>query len=122
MVTPDRLVRTFGADPSRACARGLSSTPRAHAPRAMDATMTPSRPEPAEDEPDVPLRERMARLHDDLARHRDLLDVVAPGAPRAHAPVTVSEAIELADAIASAKAKENAVSYTHLTLPTILLV
>ena len=69
--------------------------------------MTPPRPEPAEDEPDVPLRERMARLHDDLARHRDLLDVVAPGAPRAHAPVTVSEAIELADAIASAKAKEN---------------
>ena len=72
----------------------------------MDGQRTPPRDD-AEAEPDVPLRERMERLQDELLDARELLERVAPGAPRVHAPVTVTEAFEMMDAAQAAKAKEN---------------
>ena len=68
---------------------------------------TDSSEDDAEAEPDVPLRERMERLQDELLDARELLERVAPGAPRVHAPVTVTEAFEMMDAAQAAKAKEN---------------
>ena len=72
----------------------------------MDGQRTPPRDD-AEAEPDVPLRERMERLQDELLGARELLERVAPGGPRVHAPVTVTEAFEMMDAAQAAKAKEN---------------
>ena len=60
-----------------------------------------------EDEPDVPLRERMTRLDGELVEAREVLERVAPGEPRVQAPATVAEAFALADAAQAAKAKEN---------------
>ena len=112
------------ASPSRAARIGseaawIASAPRVLAPpcrpsrtraRAslidMDGQRTPPRDD-AEAEPDVPLRERMERLQDELLDARELLERVAPGAPRVHAPVTVTEAFEMMDAAQAAKAKEN---------------
>ena len=75
----------------------------------MDPTATPPRDDgdAMDEEPEMPLRDRMAQLQEELADAQSLLDKVASGHPKLSLPVTIAEAFDLADAAQAAKAKEN---------------